>query len=108
MGSSIKIGDIFTSRGGASFTVTEDRGAKGFTITRNSTGKTVRISGSMIAKTLARAQAGECFAYQANSKQGGISYTVAIEAGVAYALRDVLKRDDANRQYVATSKEQEQ
>ena len=99
--STITIGASFTSRGGAVYTVTEDRGDKGFTITRNSSGKAVRISGRMIASTITRALAGESFAYQANATKGGISYTVAIEAGVVYALRDILSRDDTNRRYTA-------
>ena len=98
--STTPVGATFTSRGGAAYTVTEDRGDKGFTITRDSTGKSVRISGRMIASTIARAQAGESFAYQANATQGGISYTVAVEAGVVYALRDILTRDDSGRRYV--------
>lgn len=99
--STTHVGASFTSRGGAAYTVTEDRGDKGFTITRDSTGRAVRISGRMIASTIDRAQAGESFAYQANATQGGISYTVAVEAGVVYALRDTLTRDDTNRRYVS-------
>ena len=96
----VNAGDEFTSRGGASYTVTEVRDDGGFTIERASTGKAVRISGRMIAKTLDRAGAGETFKYRANATKGGISYTVAIEAGVVYALRSVLTRDDSNRQYI--------
>ena len=98
--STITIGDTFNSRGGAAYTVTsvDDRG--GFTITRQSTGKAVKISGAAVAKVLARAIAGEAFAYQQNTTKGGISYTVAIEAGVVYALRDTLTRDDSNRRFI--------
>jgi len=99
--STTHVGDTFTSRGGAAYTVTEDRGDKGFTITRDSTGRAVRISGRMIASTITRALAGESFAYQANATQGGISYTGAGEAGVVYALRDILTRDDSGRRYVS-------
>lgn len=98
--SPIVVGATFTSRGGASYTVTEDRGPKGFTIARASTGKAVRISGRMVASTIARAEAGESFAYQSSRPNGGISYTVAVEAGVVYALRDVLVQDDVARRYV--------
>jgi hypothetical protein len=97
--SPIIVGATFTSRGGAVYTVTADRGAKGFSIAR-ANGKEVRISGRIVSSTLERARAGETFAYQRNRPAGGISYTVAIEAGVIYALRDVLVRDDANRRYI--------
>ena len=97
--SPIVVGATFTSRTGSTYTVTEDRGPNGFTITRSS-GKAVRISGRMIASTIARAEAGESFTYQRSRPNGGISYTVAVEAGVVYALRDALVRDDEGRRFV--------
>ncbi len=100
----VTTGERFTSRGGAEYTVTAilPKGRAryhGFTIERASTGKTVRISGKLLESLIARIGAGESFAYQANGKNGGISYTVAIEAGAVYALRNLLTRDDANRCY---------
>lgn len=95
----ITVGDVFTSRTGAQYTVTETR-HNGFTITRTS-GKAVRISARKVQQTAARLQAGERLAYQRNPKDGGISYTVAVEAGVVYALRDMLTRDDDARCYLA-------
>ena len=92
-------GDRFKSRGGAEYTVTEIHDNGGFTIERVSTGKAVRISGRIIGTVLARIGDGESLAYQANASKGGISYTVAIEAGVVYAMLDLLTRDDANRCY---------
>jgi hypothetical protein len=101
---SVTTGDTFTSRGGAAYTVTECRPDGGFTIERDATGKAVRISGRMLRNVAARLEAGEALAYQANAKNGGISYTVAIEAGVAHALRHLLERDDANRRYLPAGK----
>ena len=102
--SSLSIGQTFHSRGGSAYTLTEirttGRGA-GITIQRSSTGKNVRVSLRLINSCLARLQAGEQLRYQANQPQGGISFTVAVEAGVAFALSSYLKRDDANRCYVA-------
>jgi hypothetical protein len=94
----VNVGDTFTSRTGAKYTVTETR-PNGFTITRTS-GKTVRISARKVQQTAARLQAGERLAFQRNPKDGGISYTVAVEAGVVYALRDMLTRDDDARCYL--------
>jgi hypothetical protein len=101
MNINVNIGDTFTSRGGSKFTVTSKAANGGFTITRDSTGKSVKITKSILSNTLERAKAGECFKYQANKTKGGISYTVAIESGVAFALRYFLERDDKNRQYVS-------
>lgn len=92
--------DTFTSRGGAEYRVVSLDGKGGFTIERASTGKTVKISGRLIESILIRIGDGEAFAYQKNAKQGGISYTVATEAGAVYALRNLLRRDDAARAYV--------
>ena len=95
----VSVGDVFESRTGRRYSVSEVRSDGGFTVTRDG-GKPVRISARMVARTLARLEAGESFAYQRNATQGGISYTVAIEAGVVYALRDRLQRDDSARRFV--------
>jgi hypothetical protein len=96
---SVAVGDTFHSRTGRQYTVTEVRSDGGFSIARDG-GKPARISGRMVARTLARLEAGERFAYQKNATQGGISYTVAIESGVVYALRNHLTRDDAARCFI--------
>ena len=66
---------------------------KGVTAERVKTGSRVRASRAMIEKTERRLEAGEFI------PRRGISYTVAIEAGVVYAMRNLLTRDDANRCY---------
>ncbi len=98
MSAPVNVGDTFTSRTGAEYTVTETRD-NGFTVTRTS-GKEVRISARKVQQTAARLRGGERLAYQKNPKDGGISYTVAVEAGVVYALRHMLTRDDERRAYV--------
>ena len=97
----VDIGAEFTSRTGSKYTVVGLHTCGGFTIKRASSGKTVRISGRMLGRTLVRINKGESFAYQANATKGGISYTVAIEAGVVFAMGDLLTRDDANRCYIS-------
>jgi len=84
---SIEIGDIVTSRKGAQYTVTGIISGRhaGFILSRGN-GKTVRISHRMCLSTLKRLQGGESLAIQQNASKGGISYTVAIETGVLYAL----------------------
>mgnify|MGYP003627719716 CR=1 FL=1 len=93
-------GEYFTSRGGTRYRVVSLDGKGGFTVERPETGKTVKISGRLIGSLLDRIAKGESFAYQKNANQGGISYTVAVEAGAVHALRHLLDRDDAARAYV--------
>jgi len=103
MGRVILVGDSFRSRGGSLYTVTEVRPegrAKGFTIARASTGKEVRISEKLCRSSLVRLVNQGFLMYQQNQTHGGISYTVAIEAGVVYALQGFLCCDCSNRQYV--------
>ena len=44
-------------------------------------------------------RAGEALKFQRNKSQGGISYTVAEEAGVVWALEEIIYIDTANRVY---------
>jgi hypothetical protein len=97
---SVSPGDTYKSRTGALYTVQSVRPDGGFIARRDSSGKCVTVSGRMIGRTRTAALNGATFAYQRNATQGGISYTVAIEAGVVYALRDLLTRDDARRLYI--------
>lgn len=91
------IGATYNSRTGSEYRIVALDKKGGFTAERIATGKTVKISSSLLRKVSARADAGEVFTYQRNAPQGGISYTVAVEAGVVYALG--LVADDATRTY---------
>jgi hypothetical protein len=91
------IGATYQSRTGSEYRIVALDRKGGFTAERIKTRKTVKISSSLLRRVSARAAAGETFAYQRNSPQGGISYTVAVEAGVVYAL--ALSADDATRTY---------
>ena len=93
----VLIGACYQSRTGSEYRIVSIDKKGGFTAVRIKTGKTVKISASLLRKVSARADAGETFAYQRNAPQGGISYTVAVEAGAVYALG--LIADDAARTY---------
>ena len=98
----IELGDVFVSRGGSTYTVTEIRTegrGKGITIKRNSSGKEVRISDKMVQTTLSRLENGEEIQFQKNQKNGGISYTVAIEAGVIGCIEKLVEVDLKARVY---------
>tara|TARA_R100001443_G_scaffold16436_2_gene26481 strand:+ start:321 stop:644 length:324 start_codon:yes stop_codon:yes gene_type:complete len=79
------------------YTVTS-HDSKGFVMTRNASGKTVRITKSKTVKVFARLATGERLPKQSNA---GISYTVAIEAGIVAALGNAIALD--GREWVATS-----
>ena len=89
-------GRVFYSRTQRKYKV-QDVTEKGFTISRESGGTDQKITWAMVQKTLGRLKNGEQLEYQANASQGGISYTVAVETGVLFALKDVILCDDKRR-----------
>jgi hypothetical protein len=91
----VKVGRVFHSRTGRKYKVQEVDG-KGFVISRESGGTDQRITWAMCNKTWQRLQ-NEVLKYQANATKGGISYTVAVETGVLFALKDLVVCDDATR-----------
>ena len=95
----VRKGRVFHSRTGRKYKV-QERDEKGFTISRESGGKPQRITWDMCAKVALRLNDGP-LKYQANASKGGISYTVAIEIGVLFALkgtyRKVIVCDDVTR-----------
>jgi len=95
----LKVGDEFTSRTGAIYTVSsvDDRG---FTATRDN-GKTVRASAAKVLYALARLEAGLPVAFQASPANGGVSYTVAVTVAVMHAIRGRWTVDNAAKAYVA-------
>lgn len=94
----IQAGAEFRSRTGAAYVVVSVD-PKGFVIGRTS-GKTCRISLALINKVRSRVMAGEALHPQASARGGGISYTVAVTAGVAYALQGVMRYDAETHRYV--------
>ena len=87
----MKIGDTFQSRTKTStFKVHSLRFNKadvhiGYNIEKSS-GKLQAVSLKAIKAVEARIDAGERPCFQANAPQGGISYTVAVEATIVFAL----------------------
>ncbi len=81
---------------------------RGFTVKRLASGKPLKVSRKMIESAAGRLRTGEKLAKQANQKQGGISYPIAVEAVVVAALGTTVRYDAADRVFVrsraATSK----
>ena len=82
----MKTGDTFESRTGQVYTLVTIHDDGGLTISRNSTGKLVKVPAGLIERTRERIAKGVTLKPQRSEKQGGISYTVAIESGVCFAL----------------------
>lgn len=97
----VSVGDRFTSRKGAAYeVVTVD--SRGFTIKRvdgrgrrRGAGTLVRIGWARVESAKLRLEAGETLKFQAHSRDGGISYTVAVTVGVIYALREMVVEGEA-------------
>jgi len=89
----------YSSRTGAEYKVIswDDRG--GFVAERVSTGKTVKVSGALIDRITDGLRAGQTYAFQKSGVNGGISYTVAIEAGVIFALGTLVETATKGRCY---------
>ena len=88
------VGTEIKSRTGASYTI-HKVDAKGFELMRDS-GKTLRITARKIAKTYTDlCERSLCF--QASPTNGGISYTVAEEAAIVWALADHITIDLTNK-----------
>tara|TARA_A100001515_G_scaffold43865_1_gene34527 strand:- start:430 stop:741 length:312 start_codon:yes stop_codon:yes gene_type:complete len=92
----IQEGLVFQSRTGSRYKVTAVKDTK-FSI-QSLTGRApVTITKKRVDDALSRLKAGEELAFQKNRPQGGISYTVAIEAGVVFALGEMVTCDKEMR-----------
>ena len=78
---------VLCKRGKPYATVTRVNGS-GFWLAKLSTGKEQRISYRKVATTRAALMAGKALKFQSNGPDG-ISYTIAVEAGVLHCLRDI-------------------
>ena len=92
----IKEGAVFQSRTGSQYHIKEVM-KSGFLVQSLTGKKPVKISMQAIKKTIDRLQAGEELVFQKNTSNGGISYTVAIEAGVVFACQNHLIVDKKSR-----------
>jgi len=91
----VQPGAEFQSRTGRLYTIGEVT-ARRFEVIRDG-GKPCLVSWKLVNSTLDRLQSGEVLTYQANGRQGGISYTVAVESGVLFALKDLAICDNTTR-----------
>jgi hypothetical protein len=87
----VNVRDIITSRGGSTYKVVK-ADTNGFTVQR-STGSFERVPNSTVQRALATLESGQELKFQHSSTDGGISYTIAIEAGVIAALTPLVKRN---------------
>jgi len=94
----LKISTVAKSRTGTEYLI-KSFDQKGFTLSRRTSSSTVRITRRRLEDTIRRLQEGEQLKFQRNKKQGGISYTVAEEAGVVWALSSIIHIDTPNRVY---------
>jgi hypothetical protein len=78
---------VLCKRGKPYATVTRVNGS-GFWIAKLSTGKEQRISYRKVEATRAALKAGKALKFQSNGPDG-ISYTIAVEAGVLHCLREI-------------------
>lgn len=85
----VNAGETFENRTGTTYSVLSVD-EKGMTLTKSS-GKTQRVSAKSIERAGELLKKGEVLKFQANGSQGGISYTVAIESGVVFALSKVME-----------------
>ena len=88
------VGTEIKSRTGASYRI-HKVDAKGFELIRDS-GKTLRITARKITKTYADL-CQRSLRFQASPNNGGISYTVAEEAAIVWALADHITIDITNK-----------
>jgi hypothetical protein len=94
----LRRGRILKSRTGRRYKVV-DYNDKRFTIQREDSSSTVNITRSKIESTYQRLLQGEALAFQANPSNGGISFTVAIEVGVVWAIKELVNTDKKTKTY---------
>lgn len=87
----VNVNDVITSRGGSTYKVVK-ADTNGFTVQRN-TGSFERVPNSTVLRALAKLEAGQELQFQRSSTDGGISYTIAIEAGVIAALTPLVRKN---------------
>ena len=87
----VNVNNVIKSRGGSTYKVVK-ADENGFTVQR-STGSFERVPNSTVLRALAKLEAGQELSFQQSSSNGGISYTIAIEAGVIAALKPLVKKN---------------
>ena len=99
----IRTGNVFHSRTGKKYKI-GSHDAKGFTVRRLGSGdveegKPVKVTFAKVQRTVDALLAKRALAFQTNYSKGGIDYTVAIEAGIVYALGEMVATDTGMRMF---------
>ena len=100
----MEVVDAFQSRGGSKFTCLKIDEKGNHWIIRASTGKVLKITARSIGRVKERIERGEEFKFQKNPPDGGLSYTIAIEAALAAICN--LQPDTSARVYRAPEAEE--
>ena len=96
----VNVGDIIKSRTGKRYKVVSVD-ASGFVLVRLDSSKAsqAKVTWQKVEACLAMLKEQGFANFQENPSRGGFSYTVTIEVGIAYALRDLLTTDAEDRVY---------
>ena len=96
----VSVGDVIKSRTGKRYEVVSVD-ASGFVLVRLDSSKAskAKVTWSKVEKCLAMLKTQGFANFQENPSKGGFSYTVTVEVGIAYALRDLIFADSETKTY---------
>lgn len=96
----VSVGDVIKSRTGKRYEVV-GVDASGFVLVRldSSRASQAKVTWRKVEACLAMLKDRGFANFQENPSKGGFSYTVTIEVGVAYALRDLIYSDSETKTY---------
>jgi len=92
-------GDTIFNKSGKAYATVGKVNGTGFWVLK-SNGKEQRVSFRLVESVLSRLNEGQALKFQKNGPEG-ISYTLAIEAGVLHCLRDVVKINAEERTFTS-------
>ena len=90
-------GDIVSNKNGRDYATVGRIHGTGYWIIK-SNGKEQRVSFKMVESVKSRLESGQTLQFQQNGPKG-ISYTLAIEAGVLHCLRDIVQVNAEDRTF---------
>ena len=93
----LKTGDTVENKNGRAYATVGRINGTGYWIVK-SNGKEQRVSFKMVESVKSRLESGQALQFQKNGPDG-ISYTLAIEAGVLHCLRDIVQINAADRTF---------
>jgi len=97
----LNTGDIVKNKNGNDYATVGRINGTGYWVVK-SNGKEQRVSYKMVESVKSRLESGQALKFQANGPEG-ISYTLAIEAGVLHCLRDIVQINTADRTFTLKS-----